>query len=527
MASTKKLSVENALREVQRLIREHDPRGDELPIGTRNVDVPGTEPPKVSYSFFADESEAVDRAAAALREDLRFEHLDDPGKSAWEFADEAFVHEKGDRVPKFVTEHAREVLDRRCYLLIEYLKLTAPIELGRVRLLPVSESELPKAQPPWFLLDPPVGAVAVVEVSGTNGHRMADRARAEVRFELRKLRLGMRGMNLYHERQLRFRLNGSFTFDQGGQGWNRPDDSRFEAGLLPESLEKMKSEELFSLTAPPVTDLDKCAHRAAEWIERALLVNDSPLNALLYLFFALEALLGDRGEGLKGHGLAARLAMLNHVTESGFTHPNVTLFLYDQVRSSAAHGGDPPEVDWRTVSQLTWDVRDALNRYLRLAAREGLYRRGRLIQHLERHPDWPKLREWLLEQDAVNWSNYFDVFEAVTPVIPVVNLVAALERYRRLGFEVRAYRHDTGYGYADRGKVSLLLSEWDQQDPTRTGSVVYIHVSDADAVRAEWTASGVEGRFGEVQETEYEMREFAYVDPDGTLHRVGSRLDKS
>jgi hypothetical protein len=56
---------------------------------------------------------------------------------------------------------------------------------------------------------------------------------------------------------------------------------------------------------------------------------------------------------------------------------------------------------------------------------------------------------------------------------------------------------------------------------------VYIHVSDADAVRAEWTASGVEGRFGEVQETEYEMREFAYVDPDGTLHRVGSRLDKS
>ena len=123
MASTKKLSVENTLREVQRLIRKHDPRGDELPVGTRNVDVPGTEPTKVSYSFFADESEAVDRAAAVLREDLRFEYLDDPEKSAWEFADEAFVHEKGDRVPGFVTEHAREVLDRRCYLPIEYLEI--------------------------------------------------------------------------------------------------------------------------------------------------------------------------------------------------------------------------------------------------------------------------------------------------------------------------------------------------------------------------------------------------------------------
>ncbi len=118
------------------------------------------------------------------------------------------------------------------------------------------------------------------------------------------------------------------------------------------------------------------------------------------------------------------------------------------------------------------------------------------------------------------------VFETVAPVIPVLDLAEALERYRTLGFEVRAYGHGTGYGYADRGGVSMHLSEWDEHDPKRTGSVVYIYVSDADAVRAEWTACGVEGRFGEVRETEYGMREFGYVDPDGTLHRVGSRVDK-
>jgi hypothetical protein len=116
------------------------------------------------------------------------------------------------------------------------------------------------------------------------------------------------------------------------------------------------------------------------------------------------------------------------------------------------------------------------------------------------------------------------IFEDVTPVIPVMDLTAALERYRRLGFQVRAYGHGTGYGYADRGRVSLHLSEWDEHDPKRTGSVVYIYVSDADAAHAEWSASGVEGRFGEVRETDYGMREFGYVDPDGTLHRVGSRL---
>jgi len=37
--------------------------------------------------------------------------------------------------------------------------------------------------------------------------------------------------------------------------------------------------------------------------------------------------------------------------------------------------------------------------------------------------------------------------------------------------------------------------------------------------------SGVDGRFSPVEETDYGMREFGYVDPDGTLHRVGSRAE--
>jgi hypothetical protein len=98
-------------------------------------------------------------------------------------------------------------------------------------------------------------------------------------------------------------------------------------------------------------------------------------------------------------------------------------------------------------------------------------------------------------------------------VIPVRDPPAALERYRRLGFQVRAYGRGTEYGYADRGKVSLHLSEWDEHDPSRTGSVVYIYVSDADALFAEWVSSGVEGRFSEVRETDYEMKEFGYVEP--------------
>ena len=119
------------------------------------------------------------------------------------------------------------------------------------------------------------------------------------------------------------------------------------------------------------------------------------------------------------------------------------------------------------------------------------------------------------------------VFERATPVIPVRNLAGALDRYRRLGFSVRAYGHGTGYGYADRDSASIHLSEWNEHDPARTGSVVYLYVSDADAVHAEWAEAQVEGRLGDPRDTDYGMREFAYVDPDGTLHRVGSPLSRT
>jgi hypothetical protein len=117
------------------------------------------------------------------------------------------------------------------------------------------------------------------------------------------------------------------------------------------------------------------------------------------------------------------------------------------------------------------------------------------------------------------------VFERVAPVIPTLDLDAALERYRRLGFTAEPYTGGERYGFVERGSVSMHLTEWAEHDPGRTGAVVYIYVSDAEAVHAEWAASGVEGRLGEPSYRPYGLREFGYVDPDGTLLRVGSPLE--
>lgn len=115
-------------------------------------------------------------------------------------------------------------------------------------------------------------------------------------------------------------------------------------------------------------------------------------------------------------------------------------------------------------------------------------------------------------------------FTEVAPVVPVKDLDAALDRYRRLGFTAQAYDGPDRYGFVERGAVSMHLTEWAEHDPLSTGAVVYLYVSDADAVHAEWTASGVEGRFAEPTDTPYGLREFSFVDADGTAHRVGSPM---
>lgn len=115
-------------------------------------------------------------------------------------------------------------------------------------------------------------------------------------------------------------------------------------------------------------------------------------------------------------------------------------------------------------------------------------------------------------------------FNSVSPIVPVQDLDVALDRYRKLGFDARGYEGPERYGFVDRGSVSIHLTQWAEHDPLRTAASVYLYVSDADALYAEWAAlENLAGRLIEPHETPYRLREFAYLDPDGTLHRIGSR----
>ena len=84
--------------------------------------------------------------------------------------------------------------------------------------------------------------------------------------------------------------------------------------------------------------------------------------------------------------------------------------------------------------------------------------------------------------------------QTMAAVLAVRDLRAALEHYRRLGFDVRAYEGG-GYGYAARDGADFHFNVFSRLDPRENTSAVYLYVDDADALYAEWRTSGVTGQF--------------------------------
>jgi hypothetical protein len=356
----------------------------------------------------ADQVEALVRAQAALLEDLRFEHL---GRKVddivWHFAADCYVDKGQDRVRSFVDQHGREPMDLVCYIPVENLKVAAETEMLGIRLLPVNDPRVPPARPE-FSLEVPIGCVAAVGVRGTSYERMAQRARAVASHALRVLRVAPREHTGIHDRQLRFRLGIAYAFDERLSGWRQREDEAYELEFSGNLIELALAQPVARMPAEPTNDIQRKADLALRWMERAWFATE-PLVALLYLFFALEALLGDKSEKLKAHGLAFQQAMLSHAVTGSFTHPNETYFLYDQVRSGAVHGEDAPEVSWDIVHSFAGDVRGALNQYLTYADEQGFQRRGRLLKALDEHPDRPQLVAWLRQNGGSVWSGHLQV----------------------------------------------------------------------------------------------------------------------
>jgi hypothetical protein len=109
----------------------------------------------------------------------------------------------------------------------------------------------------------------------------------------------------------------------------------------------------------------------------------------------------------------------------------------------------------------------------------------------------------------------------VAPILPTADINRMQAHYEQLGFTVR--RHDDSYATASRDGIDLHFRLVPDHDPLKAGGVLYLAVDDADALHAEWLATG-EGQTSELFDPGFGVWEAAHTDPDGNLLRFGSPL---
>ena len=115
---------------------------------------------------------------------------------------------------------------------------------------------------------------------------------------------------------------------------------------------------------------------------------------------------------------------------------------------------------------------------------------------------------------------------SAAPILQSRDLAATSAFYARLGFEQAGLWPDE-YLIVQRGDVGIHFVLAPEMDPWSTAGGCYLYVEDADALHAEFArldlpAEGIPRLHGSPEQTDYGLREFAVVDLDGNLLRIGS-----
>jgi diamine N-acetyltransferase len=115
------------------------------------------------------------------------------------------------------------------------------------------------------------------------------------------------------------------------------------------------------------------------------------------------------------------------------------------------------------------------------------------------------------------------------PILPCRSVAATVDFYRHLGFEGGAHAADARYAILRRGAIELHFFAHEGLVPAESTAGCYLRVSDVEAVHRAFAAAGLPGagipRMDALEDKPWGLREFAVVDPDGNLLRVGQVID--
>lgn len=344
--------------------------------------------------------DAIKGLQASLLADLRFEYLGEMAEEhLWDFVCKCALQRSVNHVPGFMTQlpHAPEQM--RCIWAIEHLKVVEAFSVGNVQFLNPEGAHFDVQSPLAQNWDDHEG-FAEVRIEGTHAHRAAERARQQIDHALKLLRVALKRKG-FSDSQLRFRIGKLYVLpDHGADGWQQADDFPVPMETAVNFIEYL-GDDLLDL--PGGGDAMRHALLALSWIDQAIQAV-SLVDRVLFLFSALEALLGDESGSLKSHRLVFYRVMLGETVAGGFFHPVPLYWFYDSVRSVAVHGDEPPEITKEAVDTLEWNIRNALYEYVHLCKERGLTSRKAVRNELHKDPQAvEQCITWLRANDPKSW----------------------------------------------------------------------------------------------------------------------------
>ncbi|WP_269532356.1 VOC family protein [Chitinimonas sp. BJYL2] len=114
------------------------------------------------------------------------------------------------------------------------------------------------------------------------------------------------------------------------------------------------------------------------------------------------------------------------------------------------------------------------------------------------------------------------------PILPSRSLPATLDFYARLGFDGEIMGEGDSYAILTRGPVELHFFAHPDLRPEDSWAGCYIRVLDVEPVYQAFAQAALPRwgipRMDTLETKPWRMREFAVIDPDGNLIRIGQAL---
>lgn len=115
------------------------------------------------------------------------------------------------------------------------------------------------------------------------------------------------------------------------------------------------------------------------------------------------------------------------------------------------------------------------------------------------------------------------------PILPSRSIAATVAFYRHLGFEGDAHEFDQNYAILTRGAVELHFFTDRDLVPSKSSAGCYIRVLDVERIYQSFLSCALPHagipRMHILEDKPWGMREFALIDPDGNLLRIGQIME--